>query len=244
MNACPQPWPVVVVEHKAGTCGACFTQGGEQPLAPGIGQHREADATEIEHLITSQRRQQGLGVGAVETFACRRLAPPVQKAPLAIGVGLDQVEARQAPGQHPHPLVTHALLAPTGAHGLAQGVVAHRGQVIHLHLAILQQAPQVDGRIERIAAKGLGQLPIRLGTQLDHALADEADAGQRGRNEGQRHADSFGYSGTRTRQAEIARPGTPGSRWKVRPARGWARRARSSSPTQAVVTSNCSRRSP
>jgi hypothetical protein len=104
------------------------------------------------------------------------------EAALAVGVGLDHVDARQAIRQALHAGGVDALAFPAGQHLGRHAVHAQPGDVGDAHPGRIEQARHVDGGVQGIAAEavihGRGMACGTAGgaaLQFDHAFADGVD---------------------------------------------------------------------
>src|SRR6185312_9081956 len=116
--------------------------------------------------------EQPLGRAAAEELARRCRRAVVEKAPLAIGRGADEIEPRQLARQSRHRLRTDALRPPGGEHRIAVGIVAERGDVVDGEPIGRIEAGEIERRVVAVAGEAeLEQLCVPM-PQLDHAFAD------------------------------------------------------------------------
>ena len=161
----------VGVERDPAAARAGARQSRPQPLPASLAVERQGDPGEVDQLVARQGRRQRRRGRQLEQLPRRRLAAPVGKAPLALGVRLDDVEPRQPPRQALYEAGAHALGFPARQHLGAPRIVAQRREVVDLG----SQPRQVDGRVERIAAPAAREAAVGQLAQLDHALADAGD---------------------------------------------------------------------
>ena len=112
-------------------------------------------------------------VGQLEQLARRRLAAPVAEAALALGVGLDHVEAGQPAGHAQHQVGLDAFGRGHRDDAVGIGIVAERGGIGHVDAG----ARQIDRGVEGVAAAGHAETAVAAAGQFDHDLADGDHAG-------------------------------------------------------------------
>ena len=140
---------------------------------PGVGVERQRDAGEIDQ----PRRQQALGdpapVGEFEQVARRRGVAPIAEAPLAFGIGLDQVEPGLPPRHAQHQVGLDAFGMGQRHDAIRIGIVAQRGGVGHVDPG----ARQIDRGVESVPPTTLAKAPVAAAGHFHHDLADGDDTG-------------------------------------------------------------------
>ena len=145
----------VAVEGDLGALLARHLDDGEEAAEPGVGIERQRDAGEVDQpraiMLSAMRFQSG----ELEQLARRRLVAPVVEAPLALGVGLDQVEAGQPAGHAQHQVGRDALGRGQRDDAVGIGIVAERGRIGDVDAG----ARQIDRGVEGVAAAAMAKRP-------------------------------------------------------------------------------------
>ncbi len=109
----------------------------------------------------------------LEQFARRRAVAPVVEAPLALGVGLDQVEPGLPAGHAQHQVGLDPLGAGQRDNAVRIAIVAERGGIGHVDAG----AREIDRSVKGIAAAALAEAAVAAAGHLDHDLAHRHHAG-------------------------------------------------------------------
>ena len=120
------------VEGDARAAPARAVKRREQPRPPRLVVDRERDRGEIDDIVAGERLQDVLGLGQIHQLARRGAVAPVEELSLALGVGLDHVDAGQFALEPRHVRRADALGLPARDHLVAQRVVAERGDIVDL----------------------------------------------------------------------------------------------------------------
>ena len=164
--------PEIAVEGDLGALLPRHLDDGKEPAEPGVGIERQRDAGEENQPRPHHALGDAIPVGKLEQFARRRLAAPVAKAALALVVGLDHVEARQAARHAQHQVGVDALGRGHRDDAVGIGIVAQRRGISHVDAG----ARQIDRGVERVAAARHAETAIVAAGHLDHDLADRDHA--------------------------------------------------------------------
>ena len=171
----PAGRPEIAVEDDAAALRPDAVGKRCQRLALRRIENRERDPGQIQQVVAGQLLGDARPVRALQHLARRRCRAPVGEAPLAVRIGADRVETRQATGQTRHQLAADALGSPRCEHRIAVGVVAERGHVVDPHVPAARQAGEIHREIQRVAAEAELEIALAAMAQLDHALADARD---------------------------------------------------------------------
>ena len=144
-------------------------------FAVGRRQDGEADAAQVEVVIVGERGG-GLWPGRLlQQVARGAVVAPVEEGAFAVGIELDQVEARRVRGVGMDVAGIDAVRFPAHAHFAAERVGAERADVVHTQGVTGGVAGEVGGGVQGVAAVGLLHGAEGGAVQFDHAFADDCD---------------------------------------------------------------------